>query len=122
MPQHILTNPGKKDCQIFYASQQYAWDSISVNHMTSSPYGSELHCKFVSISKDILIRAYNVRISYLHVNIIIKSCFHQIKHHPDIVRALSYVLAEYLFFQVGLAFSTGFSPANGWQSGRSNLP
>ena len=47
----------------------------------------------------------------------VKSCFHQIKHHPDIVVAFSYILAKYLFFQIqiGLAFGTDLSPAN-WEA------
>ncbi len=43
-PQHILVKPGKKDRQIFDASRQYDWDSVPVNKMTSTPYGSKLHC------------------------------------------------------------------------------
>ena len=42
----------------------------------------------------------------------VKSCFRQIKHHPDVTGAFSYILAEYLFFQIGLAFGADFSPAN----------
>ncbi len=90
--------------------------------MTSTPYGSELHCKFGSVREDILIRTYNLRISYpmddiiIHANDI-KSCFRQIKHHPDVVGAFLYVLSKYLFFQVGLAFGTDFSPSN-WEAVR----
>ena len=57
--------------------------------MTSTPHGSEFHCDFGSVREDILIRAYNLCISYpnddtvIHANDI-KSCFRQIKHHPDI--------------------------------------
>jgi hypothetical protein len=47
----------------------------------------------------------------------VKSCFCQIKHHPDVAGAFSYILADYLFFQVGLAFSADFSPAN-WEAVR----
>ena len=88
--------------------------------MTSTPHRSELHCKFGSIWEDILIHAYNLPISYPHANIAIpandiKSCFCQIKHHPDIVGAFSYVIAEYLFFQVGLAKGANFSPSN-WEA------
>jgi hypothetical protein len=45
----------------------------------------------------------------------VKSCFRQIKHHPDVAGAFSYILADYLFFQVGLAFGADFSPAN-WEA------
>ena len=122
MPQHILIKSGNKDCQIFDASQKYYWDSIPVNQMTFTPYGSELHCKFGSIWEDILIRVYNLCLSYPDDDIVIhandvKSCFHQIKHHSDVVGAFLYVLSKYLFIQVGLAFSADFSPSN-WEAVR----
>lgn len=70
----------------------------------------------------ILIRAYNLRISYPNDDIVVhaydvKSCFRQIKHHPDVASAFLYILADYLFFQVGLAFRSDFSPAN-WEAVR----
>ncbi len=119
-PQHILIKPGKKDCQIFDASRKYDWDSVPVNQMTSTHYGSELHCKFGTIRADILICAYNLCISYPNDDIVIhandiKSCFCQIKHHPDIVRIFLYILSKYLFFQIGLAFGADFSPSN-WEA------
>ena len=90
--------------------------------MISTPRGSELHCEFGNVCKEILIRAYNLRISYPTDNIVVhandvKSCFRQIKHHPDVAGAFSYILADYLFFQVGLAFGADFSPAN-WEAVR----
>ena len=80
MPQHILIKPGKKDRQIFDASRKYDWDSVPVNQMTPMPYGSELHCKCGTVWDEILIRAYNLRISYPNDDIVIhandvKSCF-----------------------------------------------
>ena len=64
----------------------------------------------------------NLCISYPKDDIVIhandvKSCFRQIKHHPDVVGAFSYVLSKYLFFQVGLAFGANFSPSN-WEAVR----
>ena len=84
--------------------------------MTSTPLGSELG----KVHKDVLIRAYNLRISYPNKDIAIHAndvrlCFLQIKHHPDVMGAVSFILADYLFFQVGLTFGTGFSPAN-WEA------
>ena len=90
--------------------------------MTSTPRGSELTCLFGSVHTDILIPAYNLRISYpdddivMHANDI-KSRFCQIKHHPDVAGAFLYVLADYLFLQIGLAFGADFSPAN-WEAVR----
>jgi hypothetical protein len=88
--------------------------------MTSTPYGSELNCEFGSVHDAILVRAYNLRLSSPDNDIVVyandvKSCFHQIKHHPDMVGAFLYILADYLFFQVGLAFGADFSPAN-WEA------
>jgi len=119
-PQHILMKPGKKDHQIFDASRRYQWDSVPVNAMISTPHGSELTCLFQLVQTDILIRAYNLRISYPDDNIVVhandvKSCFRQIKHHPDIAGAFSYILVDYLFLQIGLAFGVDFSPAN-WEA------
>ena len=50
----------------------------------------------------------------IHANDI-KSCFRQIKHHPNMMGTFLYILAEYLFFEIGLTFSTDFSPAN-WEA------
>ena len=121
-PQHILEKPGKKDRQIFDASRKYDWDSTPVNAMTSTPHGSELKCEFGSVREDILVRAYNLRLSYPDDDIVVhandvKSCFRQVKHHPDVAGAFSYILADYLFFQIGLAFGADFSPAN-WEAVR----
>ena len=122
MPQHILIKQGKKDHQIFDVSRKYDWDSIPINQMTSTPYGSELNCKFGTIREDIIIRAYNLRISYPNDDIVIhandmKLCFWQIKHHPNVVGAFSYVLSKCLFSQIGLAFGDNFSPSN-WEAVR----
>ena len=83
-------------------------------------HGSKFQCKFSTVWEDILIRVHNLWITYPDRNIMahtndVKSCFHQIKHHPDVVGAFSYILAEYLFVQFVLAFSSDFSPAN-WEA------
>ena len=88
-PQHNLVKPGKKDCQIFDTSRRYLWDFMPVNAMTLTPHGSELTCLFRSVRADILIRACSLRISYPNDDIVVhandfKSCFCQIKHHPDV--------------------------------------
>jgi hypothetical protein len=79
-PQHILKKPGLKDHQIFDASHKYDWDSVPVNSMTSTPCGSELHCEFGNVHEEVLIRAYNLRISYPTNDIVVhandfKLCF-----------------------------------------------
>jgi hypothetical protein len=82
--------------------------------------GSKLTCEFGKVREDILIWAYNLRISYPDNDIVVhandvKSRFHQIKRHTDITGAFSYILADYLFFQIGFAFGANFSPAN-WEA------
>jgi hypothetical protein len=83
------------------------------------PHGSELNCKLGSVREEVLIQDYNLQISYptddifVHANGI-KSCFRQIKHHPNVAGAFSYILADHLLFQVGLAFG-------GKPSAESNL-
>jgi hypothetical protein len=119
-PQHILERPGKKGRQIFDASRKYTWDSTPIDGMTSTPHGSELACEFGLVHEAILVRAYNLPLSYPNDDIIVhtndvKSCFRQIKHHPDVAGAFLYILADCLFFQVGLAFGADFSPAN-WEA------
>ena len=42
--------------------------------------------------------------------------------HPDVAGTLSYSLAKYLFFQVGLAFGANFSPTNRKPNSGCNLP
>ena len=88
--------------------------------MTSTLYGSKLKCEFGLVRDTILVCVYNPRISYPDVDIVIhakdvKSCFYQIKHHPDVAGTFSYILADYLFFQIGLAFGADFSSAN-WEA------
>ena len=64
----------------------------------------------------ILIRIWRLRITYplrdiiLHANDV-KSCFRQIKHHPDVMGAFSYVIAETLYLSCGLTMGSDFSPA-----------
>ena len=65
---------------------------------------------------------YNLQISYPDDNIIvhandIKSYFRQIRYHPNVAGAFSYILGEYLFVQIGLAFAANLSPAN-WEDVR----
>jgi hypothetical protein len=119
-PQHIIEKPSKKDRQIFDASPKYDWDSVPINAMTATLYGSKLKCEFGLVCDGILVRAYNLRISHPDDNIIIhandvKSCFRQIKHHPNVAGTFMYILANYLFFKVGLTFGADFSPAN-WEA------
>lgn len=118
-PQHILEKPGKKDRQIFDASKRHTPDAIPVNMMTSTRLGTEEECTFGDVRERIYKRLYNLRITYpehdlvIHANDV-KSAFRQLKLHPDIVGAFSFIISQRLFLSCGLPFGTDFSPAN-WE-------
>jgi hypothetical protein len=125
-PQHILEHPGKKDRQIFDASRRYTWDSTPINCMTSTPLGSEIPCEFGTVMARVLHRIYSLRCHYgtkvdivIHANDV-KSAFRQVKLHPDIIGAFSYIIADKLFLSCGQPFGTDFSPAN-WEVVRQVL-
>ena len=121
-PQLILLHPRKPPRGIFDARQRPTEDSRSINMMTSTAEGSELECKYGSVPARLFLRIWNLRISYPDDDIVIhandvKSCFRQLKHHPDIIEAFSYVLFNHLWIQVGQTFGSDFSPAN-WEGVR----
>ena len=125
-PQHILEKPGKKDRQIFDGSKRYDENSTSVNMMTSTHLGTEEPCLFGDVRTKIYQRIYNLRVTYglqediiVHANDV-KSCFRQVKLHPDNMGAFSYIIAERLFLSCGLPFGTDFSPQN-WEPVRQIL-
>ena len=87
--------------------------------MTSTLEGVELHCEFGDVLTRLLTRIWNLRITYPHHDVVlhandVKSCFRQLKHHPDVMGAFSYILGDYLFLQCGLTFGADFSPAS-WE-------
>lgn len=99
-PQHIPEKPWKKDRQIFDASKRYNPELTPINMMTSTPHGSEEICTFGRVREEIYTRLYNLRISYpdevivVHANDM-KSAFRQIKLHPDIMGAFSFIIADH---------------------------
>ena len=118
-PQHNLVKPGKKDRLIFNAAERPTMDAVPVNKMTSTKHGTELDCLFGDVKTKILSRAWNLRISFPDKDIIIhandvKSCFRQLKHHPNVMGAFSFIIGQILFLQCGLTFGADFSPAN-WE-------
>ena len=118
-PQHILEKPGKKDRQIFDGSKRYDPHCTALNMMTSTKLGTEADCLFGSVRELIWARLYNLRADnpdkdlIIHANDV-KSCFRQIKLHPDVMGAFSYIIADQLFLSCGLPFGTDFSPQN-WE-------
>ena len=118
-PQHILEKLNKADRQIFDASRRFTPTSVPVNMMTSTKLGFELDCLFGDTFEKLLTRIWNLRITYPNQDIIlhandVKSCFRQLKHHPDVAGAFSYVIANHLYLQCGLSFGSDFSPQN-WE-------
>ena len=118
-PQHILVKTGKSDRQITDASRRYTPTSVPINMMTSTNTGVELNCGFGDTLTKLLTRIWRLRITYPKLDIIVhandvKSCFRQLKHHPDVAGAFSYVIANYLYLQCGLSFGSDFSPQN-WE-------
>ena len=78
-----------------------------------------MECKFGDALLRLLTRIWNLRISHPERDIIthandVKSCFRQLKHHPDVMGAFTYIIGEYLFLACGLTFGSDFSPAN-WE-------
>jgi hypothetical protein len=118
-PQHILEKLNKKDRQIFDAAYRHCPECIPINMMTSDAAKTELRCEFGDVKLRVLIRIWNLRITYPKLDIVlhandVKSCFRQLKHHPDVMGAFSYILGDYLFLQCSLAFGSDFSPAS-WE-------
>jgi len=118
-PQHILEKPGKKDQQIFDASRRYTPWSTPINMMTSTRYGSEEPCLFGSVKEAVLSRIYSLQADNPTGDIVthandVKSAFRQIKLHPNIMGAFSYIIADQLFLSCGQPFGADFCPAN-WE-------
>ena len=118
-PQHLLQKAGKKDRMIYDASYQVTRDSVSVNMMTEDASQTEMKCDFGRVKLRLCTRIYSLRISHptadiaLHANDV-KSCFRQLKHHPDCMGAFSFIIDKLLLLQCGLTFGSDFSPAS-WE-------
>jgi hypothetical protein len=115
-PIHLLKRPGKDERVIYDASRRYNPLSVPINHMTSTQRGVELDCNYGQVLTRILERVWNLRISHpfrdiaIHANDV-KSCFRQLKHHPDVMGAFSYIIEGVLFASCGLTMGSDFSPA-----------
>ena len=70
--------------------------------MTEDASEVELPCEFGDVKQRLYRRLYNLRITYpdrdlvVHANDV-KSCFRQLKHHPDVMGAFSYIISSTLF-------------------------
>ena len=115
-PQHLLQKAGKKDRMIYHASSQVTKDSISVNMMTEDASKTEMRCDFGRVKLRLYTRIYNLRITHpstdiaLHANDV-KSCFRQLKHHPDCMGAFAFIIDKLLLLQCGLAYGSDFNLA-----------
>lgn len=118
-PQHALTRPGKAMRLIFDAAKRYTPQSTPVNMMTSTHLGTELDCLYGDTFLTLLERIWDLRISYPNSDIVmhandVKSCFKQMKLHPDVMPAFSIIVANFMYLQTALPFGTDFSPQN-WE-------
>ena len=115
-PQHILIKKGKER-MIYDAAYQHTRDSVFINMMTEDASVNELHCDFGTVKVRLYRRIYNLRITHPTLDIIIhandvKSCFRQLKHHPDCMGLFSFIIDDLLYLQCGLTFGLDFSPAS----------
>ena len=112
-PHNILVN--KKNRIIFDASRRFTPTSVPLNMMTSTRHGVKLNCDYGTVLPQVLVQIWNLCITYLLQYIIlhandVKSCFRQLKHHPDVMVAFSYIIGDTLYASCGLTFGSDFSP------------
>ncbi len=118
-PQHNLVMEGWKDRLNFNAAKWPTMDSIPINLMTSTNDSTGLNCTFSMVMTDFLTHLWNLRITIpdcdiaIHANSV-KSCFQQLKHHPNVMGAFSFVIDTIMFLQCGLTFGSDFTLAN-WE-------
>ena len=98
---------------IFDATKGFTGTSTPVNVMTSTYRGTELYCKYGDTLPTLLDRVWDLRSTYPLLDIIlhidnVKSCFKQMKLHPNIMAALAIMVANFLFLQSALPFGTNF--------------
>ena len=119
-PNHYLVLPGKKPRLIFDAKFQHTAESISINMMTADASKTELACDFGLVKLRLYTRIYNLRITHptldiaIHANDV-KSCFRQLKHHPDVLGGFAFIIGQLLLLPTGLTFGSDFSPAS-WET------
>ena len=118
-PQHNHERKGHKDRLIYDAAYMHDADSIPINMMTEDASRTELRCDFGKVKSRLYKRIYNLRITYPKLDLVVhandvKSCFRQLKHHPDVMGAFSYIIQDILFLQCALTFGSDFSPAS-WE-------
>ena len=114
-PTHLMFRPGKDPRFIYDASRRFTPTSVPINRMTSTHLGVEFSCEYGTVFQRLMIRIWNLRITYPKQDIIIhandvKSCFRQMKHHPDVMGAFSYIIADLLYLSCALTFGSDFSP------------
>ncbi|KAL7535992.1 hypothetical protein ACHAWF_006478, partial [Thalassiosira exigua] len=118
-PQHVLDKPGKALRLIFDATKRYTPTSTPINMMTSTHLGVELDCEYGDVLQSTYDRIWDERIDYPDTDIVthandVKSCFKQMKLHPDVMAAFSLIVTDFLYLQTALPFGTDFSPQN-WE-------
>ena len=87
---------------IFDAARRYSPTTVPINRMTSTHLGTEMPCLYGDTLLTLLERIWDLRISYpgryivTHANDV-KSCFKQMKLHPDIMPAFSIMVTDFLY-------------------------
>jgi len=118
-PQHMLLILLKNPRLIFDAAKRFTWSSTPINMMTSTSSGTELDCQYGDVALRLYERVWDLRITYPKKDIVthandVKSCFKQMKLHPDIMPAFSIMVADFMYLQPALPFGADFSPQN-WE-------
>ena len=118
-PTHALTKANKAMRLIFDAAKRFTASSTPINMMASTRFATEMLCLYGDTFIQLLERIYDLRISYPLLDIIlhandVKSCFKQLRLHPDIMPAFTIMIADFLYLQTALPFGTDFSPQN-WE-------
>ena len=96
---YTLTSPCKVMRLIFDAAKRFTVGSTPINMMTFTQFGTEMLCLYGDTFIQLLERIYYPCSTYplleiiLHANDV-KSCFKQLKLHPDIMPAFSIIIAD----------------------------
>jgi hypothetical protein len=114
-PQGYVMTPGKNDRLVFDASFMLHEDSRPFNHCID--LSDEPEIIFGGAYTKYLTAIFNLRITYPNDDIFVMDddvagAFRQVKYHPNVISAKSYVIGDYLFVPTGLTFGDRSSPSS----------
>jgi len=118
-PHHALKQTDAVMRLIFDAAKRFTANFTPINMMTSTRFVTELVCLYGDTFVALLECIWDLRITYPFLDIVthanaVKSCFKQMKLHPDIMAAFSIIVEDFLYLQTALPFGTDFLPQN-WE-------